>query len=405
MKNNKGFIRGALLGALTVLLIMGTVSCGVGIPGIRNIIKQAAEKEDSGESDGPVSDAAETKLELLEQLVDSYYKDDKDGEAMTEGLYKGYIDGLGDPYSVYYDKEETKALQETTSGEYSGVGAVLTQDAETGVITILQVYPDSPAEEAGLKDNDILYKVNDEEVTGIDLTEVVSHIKGDEGTTVDITVLRGTSAKEISTTATRRKIEAVTVTYEMMEGRVGYIQISEFSSVTCEQYKSALEDLEKQGMERLVVDLRSNPGGNLDTVVDILDLMLPEGTVVSMKDKQGEETVYSSDAEHTFDKPLVVMMNGYSASASEIYAGAIQDYGAGEIVGTQSYGKGVVQQVFDLKDGTSVKLTIAEYFTPSGRSIHGEGITPDVEIDYEPDENNPDYDNQLEKAIEVVNNL
>lgn len=402
MKNNKGFIRGALLGALTVLLIMGTVSCGVNLPGVRNIVRNVVEDAGSGDDTELVNSAAETKLELLEQLIDSYYIGDKDSEVLIEGLYKGYIDGLGDPYSVYYDEEETKALQESTSGEYSGVGAVLTQDAETGVITILQVYPDSPAEEAGLKDNDILYKVNNEDVTGIDLTEVVSYIKGDEGTTVDLTVLRGETAEEVTVTATRRTIEAVTVSYEMKEGNIGYIRITEFDSVTYEQYKSALEELESAGMQGLVVDLRSNPGGNLDTVVEILDLMLPEGTVVSMRDKQGEETVYSSDEEHKFTKPLAVLMNGYSASASEIYAGAIQDYDAGEIVGTQSYGKGVVQQIFDLKDGTSVKLTIAEYFTPSGRSINGEGVTPDVEIKYEPDEEDPDYDNQLEKAIEVV---
>lgn len=404
MKKHKGFIRGALFGALTVLLIMGCVSCGVNLAGVRNVIENVAGEEDSGSSDGAVDSSAETKLELLDQLIDSYYIGEKDSDALTEGLYKGYIDGLDDPYSVYYDEEETKALQESTSGEYSGVGAVLTQDAETGVITILQVYPDSPAEEAGLKDNDILYKVNDEEVTGIDLSEVVSHIKGDEGTTVDLTVLRGDDSEEVEVTATRRTIEAVTVSYEMKEGNIGYIRITEFDSVTYDQYKEALEDLESQGMEGLVVDLRSNPGGNLDTVVDILDLMLPEGTVVSMKDKQGEETVYSSDEENQFTKPLAVLMNGYSASASEIYAGAIQDFDAGEIVGTQSYGKGVVQQIFDLKDGTSVKLTIAEYFTPSGRSINGEGVTPDVEVEYEPDENNPDYDNQLEKAIEIVQN-
>lgn len=345
---------------------------------------------------------AEEKLELLEELVDSYYMGEKDGEALQEGLYKGYIDGLGDPYSVYYDEEETKDMQETTSGEYGGVGAVLSQNRDTGVITVLQVYPDSPAQKAGIKDSDILYKVNGEEVTGIDLSTVVSHIRGEEGTTVEISVLRGEDSEEITVTATRGKIEAVTVTYEMKENQVGYIRVTEFDSVTTEQYRSALEDLEQQGMQGLVVDLRSNPGGNLDTVVDMLDLMLPEGTVVSMEDKSGKETVYSSDEEHQFTKPLAVLMNGYSASASEIYAGAIQDYEAGEIVGTKSYGKGVVQSIFDLKDGTSVKLTIAEYFLPSGRSINGEGVMPDVEIAYEADEKNPDYDNQLEKAIEVV---
>ncbi len=397
---NKGFIRGALLGALTVLLIVGTVSCGMNYSGIRSVLQHAA-----GESEEPVDDAAVKKLELLEQLIDSYYTGDKDSTDLREGLYKGYVEGLGDPYSVYYDEEETKAMMESSSGEYSGIGAVMTQDRDNGVITILQVYPDSPAEEAGIRDNDILYKVDGEEVTGIDLTTVVGRIKGDEGTTVELAVIRGDDAKEVTVTATRRKIEAITVAHEMKEGGIGYIRVTEFDSVTTEQYRSALEDLENQEMNGLVVDLRSNPGGNLDVVVDILDLMLPEGTVVSMEEKSGEETVYSSDEEHQFRKPLAVLMNGNSASASEIYAGAIQDYDAGEIVGTQSYGKGVVQQIFDLKDGTSVKLTIAEYFPPSGRSIDGKGITPDVEVEYEPDEENPEYDNQLERAIEVVEKM
>lgn len=394
---NKGFIRGALLGALTVLLIMGTVSCGMSYSGIRNAVRHV-----TGKSEELLDDGTETKLELLEGLVDKYYTGDKDSDALKEGLYKGYIDGLGDPYSVYYDEEETKAMTESFSGEYSGIGAVLTRNKDTGLVTVVQVYPDSPAEEAGIKADDLLYKVDGEEITGLDLNSVVSRIKGDEGTEVELTLIRGNASEEVTVTAVRRKIEVITVSYEMKEDGIGYIRISEFDSVTSNQYERALEDLESQGMKGLVVDLRSNPGGNLDVVVDILDLMLPEGTVVSMEDKSGEETVYSSDEEHQFNKPLAVLMNGNSASASEIYAGAIQDYDAGEIVGTQSYGKGVVQQIFDLKDGTSVKLTIAEYFAPSGRSINGIGITPDVEVIYEPDEENPDYDNQLEKAVEVV---
>lgn len=395
-----GFIRGALLGALTVLLIVGTVSCGIKYPGIRSAVRQAV-----GKGEEPLDGSAEEKLELLEQLVDSYYAGDKDSEALKEGLYKGYISGLGDPYSVYYDEKETKAMLESSSGEYSGVGAVLTQDRDTGIVTVVQVYPDSPAEEAGIKADDILYKVAGEEITGLDLTSVVSRIKGNEGTQVELVLLRGEEAQEITVTATRRKIQAITVVHEMKENGIGYIRVTEFDSVTTEQYQTALEDLENQGMNGLVVDLRSNPGGNLDVVVDILDLMLPEGTVVSMKEKSGEETVYSSDEEHQFSKPLAVLMDGNSASASEIYAGAIQDYDAGEIVGTQSYGKGVVQQIFDLKDGTSVKLTIAEYFPPNGESINGKGITPDVEVEYEPDEEDPEYDNQLEKAIEVVEKM
>lgn len=391
---NRMFIRGALFGALTALLIVGIVSCGSLFTGPAGL--------GSAREEGVVGSEQQTKLSLLESLVESYYIGDADEDAMAEGLYRGYIEGLGDPYSVYYDEEETDALLEDTSGIYTGVGALLSQDYSTGIITVLQVYENSPAKEAGIQEGDILYKVDGREVTGDDLTEVVSHIKGEEGTQVELVVLRGEDAQEIITTATRRELETQTVDARVEEGGIGYLKITAFDSVTAEQYKTALEGLLEQEIRGLVVDLRDNPGGNLDTVVEILDLMLPEGTIVSVRDKNGEGEVYTSDAAHNFDKPLVVLMNENSASASEIYAGAIQDFGVGQIVGTRSYGKGVVQQIFDLQDGTSVKLTISEYFTPSGRSIDGEGIVPDVEVEYEYDESRPDWDNQLEKALEVI---
>lgn len=394
MKQKSGFLKGALCGALTALLIVGLISCGI-------IADKRQEAQSAGQSADNTAEA-ETKLQYLKALIDEYFIEDIDEEKLTEGIYKGYIDGLEDPYSVYYDEEETREMNETTSGEYQGVGFVVSQDKDTEIITVLQVYEDSPAQEAGIKDGDILYKVDGEELSGLDLTEVVRKIKGEEGTEVELTVLRGDNAEEVTVTAVRRTIEAQTVSHEMKENGVGYIRISEFDSVTYEQYKTALEDLEANGMQSLIVDLRSNPGGNLVTVCDILDLMLPEGTIVYTEDKNGEKNEFTSDEENQFTKPLVVMMNGYSASASEIFAGAVQDYGTGQIVGTQSYGKGVVQQIFDLKDGTSLKLTIAEYFTPNGRNINGEGITPDVEVEYEYDEANPEADNQLDKAIEVV---
>lgn len=346
--------------------------------------------------------SSEEKLSVLKGLIDENYIGDVDEEALEEGIYKGYIQGLEDPYSVYYNEEETKDLYETTEGEYSGIGAVLSQDLESGVITLVQIYEDSPAAKAGLKDNDILTKVGDIEVTGMDLSEVVTYIKGEKGTDVDLTVLRGEDAEEITVTATRDTVEAQTVKYEMLEGQTGYLSVSEFDSVTYAQYEEALNELTAQGMTGLIVDLRNNPGGNLNTVCEMLDLVLPKGTIVYTEDKDGKRETATSDDEHQINVPMVVLVNGNSASASEIYAGAIQDYGIGKIVGTQTYGKGVVQQIFDLGDGTSVKLTIAEYFTPNGRSIDGEGITPDVEVEYEADENNPEADNQLEKALEVM---
>ena len=387
MKDKKSFVKGALFGALAMLLIAGLVSCGLKL---------------GDSSREAVTSETEEKIAELKKLIDKNYLHDVDEEELQEGIYKGYISGLDDPYSVYYDEEETKSFYETTEGEYDGIGAVLSQNMDTGIITLVQIYDDSPAMKAGLQDEDILYKVDKEEVTGEDLTEVVSHIKGEKGTTVDITVLRGEENEEVTVTVTRDTIQAQTVEYRMLEDNLGYIAVSEFDSVTYDQYQQALEDLQNQGMQGLIVDLRNNPGGNLSTVCDMLDLMLPEGLIVYTEDKDGNRQEMTSDDEHQFNLPMTVLMNGNSASASEIYAGAIQDYCLGKIVGTQSYGKGVVQQIFDLKDGTCVKLTIAEYFTPNGRNINGEGITPDVEVEYEKDENNPDADNQLEKAMEIL---
>lgn len=387
MKNKKNFWLGALCGALAMLLVAGLVSCGM--------------KWNRGTSEID-TDAVEKKLSVIQYLIDEKYLNEVDNEALEDGIYEGYVSGLGDPYSVYYDEENTAALMETTSGEYSGIGAVLTQAVDTGIITLVRIYEESPASKAGLKDGDVLYKVGDLEVTGVDLSEVVTHIKGEQGTDVELTVLRGEENEEITVTAVRDTIEVETVEYKMLENQLGYISVSEFDAVTYEQYEAALGNLENQGMKGLIVDLRNNPGGSLDVVCNMLDLMLPEGMIVYTEDRDGNREEHKSDEEHQFTKPLTVLVNGNSASASEIYAGAIQDYELGTIVGTQTYGKGVVQQLFDLKDGTCLKLTISEYFTPNGRNIHGEGITPDVVCEYQYDEKHPDNDNQLEKAIKVL---
>lgn len=389
MKDKKSFFRGALCGALAILLTAGLMSCGLRAYGT-SLGRESVSKD------------VERKISGLRELIDAKYLGDVDDSELDEGIYKGLIGGLEDPYSVYYDEEETKSMMESNEGEYCGIGAVLTRNMDTGIITLVQIYDDSPAMEAGLEADDILYKVEDKEVTGEDLTEVVSHIKGEKGTEVRLTVLRGDDNQEVTVTAVRNTVRVQTVKHEMKDNGIGYLAVSEFDLVTYEQYKEALADLESQGMKGLVVDLRNNPGGNLETVCDILDLMLPEGLIVYTEDKEGNRDEKKSDEESQFRLPMVVLMNGNSASASEIYAGAIQDYGTGKIVGTQSYGKGVVQQIFMLKDGTSVKLTIAEYFTPKGRNINGKGISPDVEVEYERNEENPDADNQLDKAMEVL---
>lgn len=385
MKNKKGFLQGALVGALVTLLVLSLASCGL-LLGNKDVISKKTEK----------------KISELRGLIDRQFLGDVDEEALTEGIYKGYLEALDDPYTVYYDEEETKELNENLSGEFSGVGALLSQDRETGIITLVQVYDDSPAMKAGLKNGDILYKVEGKEVTGLKLNEVVSTIKGEQGTKVNLTVLRGSKGEEVTVTAVRDIVKKQTVDYKMLDDGIAHLTITEFDTVTYDQFTEALDILEEQNVKGMIIDLRGNPGGSLSTVCDMLDEILPEGLLVYTEDKSGKRKEYTSDAKERLDVPLIVLIDGGSASASEIFAGAIQDYEKGEIVGSQSYGKGVVQSLYNLKDGTCVKLTVSEYFTPKGRSINGKGITPDVEVKYEYDEENPEEDNQLDKAIEIL---
>ncbi len=399
MDNKKGFLKGALTGALAMLVI--TAAIGAGVIVINHIDLGSMKKSGSGQVVGQYT---EKKLEELKGLIDEVYlhEEEVDEEALTEGIYQGYIAALNDPYSAYYTTEETKEMMESTSGEYSGIGALMSQNRETGVITIANVYENSPAAEAGMKNEDILYKVEGEEVTGVDLSEVVTRVKGEEGTEVKMTLLRGADRQEIEVTAVRRKLQTQTVSYEMKEGQIGYIRVSEFDEVTLEQFREAKTALESQGMASMLIDLRGNPGGNLSTVCDMLREILPEGLIVYTEERDGERTEYKCDGKTPWEKPLAVLINGASASASEIFAGAVQDYGIGQLVGTTTYGKGVVQQLFPMTDGTMVKLTIAEYFTPKGRNIDGTGIVPDVEVEYVYDETNPEADNQMEKALELL---
>lgn len=385
MEHKKGFVKGALTGALLTLLVVSLAACG-----LQHI------------NEGIISSDTETKLSYLKKLIDETYLHDIKEKDLNEGIYKGYVEGLGDQYSAYYDKKETKELSESLDGSFSGIGAVMTQDASSGVITITQVYDDSPAKKAGIKAGDILYRVEEKTVTGKDLDKVVSWIKGKKGTKVNLTLLRGTNSDKIKVTATRDVINVETVKYKVLENQIGYISISEFDSVTGAQFAKALKQLQKKNIEGLVVDLRNNPGGSLSTVCDILDSILPKGLIVYTKDKNGKKEEYTSDEKHRLNLPMSVLVNGQSASASEIFAGAVQDYGKAEIIGTQTYGKGVVQNLFDLKDGTCVKLTTSEYFTPKGRNIDGKGITPDVKIEYKYNAKDPKADNQLDKAVSVV---
>lgn len=395
MKKDNRFLKGALVGALAMFCVM-LAACGLweaaGFFGVAPAFTQKAK--------------IEKKLRLLDMIVDRYflYEEEVTEADLTEGMYAGYLAALDDPYTVYYTEEETKELFESVSGEFFGIGALLSKDTDTGTVTISQVYEDSPAEKAGLQAEDILIQVDDRVIAGESLDEIVTWTKGDQGTEVTIHVLR--EGEEIVQTVVRDTVQTQTVDYEMKDGQIGYIYIREFDDVTAEQFEEALAALEGQGMEGLVIDIRGNPGGNLDTVVTMLQMILPEGDIVTIQGRDSKDREkYTCDGKNVFDKPLAVLVNQYSASASEIFSGAIQDHGIGTIVGTTTYGKGVVQDILNLGDGTSMKLTTGEYFLPSGRSINKQGVTPDVEIEFEYHEETPEYDNQLEKALELVRNV
>ncbi len=347
------------------------------------------------------------KLELLEMLIDQYYMNEVTTEDLRIGVYKGLMSGLGDPYSCYYTAEEYQDLKESSSGMYCGIGAVVQQNVKTMLITIVKPYVDAPAYKAGMLPGDIIYMVDGVDVTGMEIDSVVAMMKGEAGTIVKVTVVRDGVAEPIELTITRDVIEVETIEYEMLANKIGYILISQFDEVTPKQFKDAIEQLEADGMKGLVIDLRDNPGGSLDAVVEMLDYVLPKGLIVYTEDKYGAREEYNGNDNHELNLPMVVMINGNSASASEIFAAAMQDYKKATLVGTTSFGKGIVQAVMPLTDGTAVKLTVSRYFTPNGVCIHGTGVKPDVEVDLAEELKQKvviehEEDNQLAEAIKVL---
>lgn len=407
----KNFITGLLTGICSALLIFALICT---VPVILYMNSRAEVKEDNSPETTEEIDVSKEeiaydmvirKLMSLEKLVDDYYLNDIDDISFTDGIYKGFISSLGDPYSTYYTADEYKALLESSSGVYCGIGAHVNQDVKTGIITIVKPFKDGPAYKAGLLPGDIIAKVDDEEVTGLDLTEVVSRIKGVEGSSVKLTVIR--DGETLDFKIIRGRVENPTVEYQMLEDKIGYIIISEFDDVTVGQFKKAVDDLEAQGMKSLIVDVRNNPGGRLDSVVNVLDRLLPPGLVVYTQDKYNKRETEMAKDYKKINVPMAVLINGNSASASEIFAGTLQDYEVATVIGTTSFGKGIVQKVIPLSDGTAVKLTVSKYYTPKGRNIHGTGIKPDIEVELDKEMQNQlnvpiEKDNQLQEAIKFL---
>ena len=407
-KDNKAFFSGMLVGVLVTAALVAVI--GLGMTAYDVFVsdpkeeKLLAAQEDENDTDSLADSEMLEKLSYMEKVIDAYYyKDDLDKEALEEGIYRGLMDAVGDPYTCYFTEEEIEELWEQTVGVYYGIGAYVSLDDSGFYPMITSPIAGSPAEEADLRANDIVYEVNGESTYGMDLDSVVALIKGEEGTTVDLTIVREGEADYLHVTVERRRVEAPSVTSEMFDNGMAYIQITEFSDTTVTQFEEALTTARDSGMKGLIIDLRANPGGALNSVVRIARMLLPEGLIVYTEDKYGHREEYSCDSKNEFELPLVVLVDGNSASASEVLAGAIKDYEIGTLVGTTTFGKGIVQQIIDIKDGSAVKVTTSSYYSPKGTNIHGTGIEPDIVCEFDGDAYyNEDYDNQLEFAKEVL---
>ncbi len=351
-----------------------------------------------------MTDEFKQKLEVLSALIDFYYYEDVDVSKLQEGILTGLYDAIGDKYSYYLTAEDYIESMEGLTGEYCGIGAYVSQNRETDVITITKPFPNGPAAKAGMLAGDIVVKVDGEDITGQRLEDVITKIKGPENTKVVITVFRdtdGTGYKDIE--ITRAKVKVETVEHKKLDGNIGYVAVSEFDAVTVDQFKAAIDAEMKDGAKGIIVDLRNNGGGLLDSVVKMVDYILPQGYLITYTmDKNNQGDVFKSTDNHQVDLPIVVLVNEYSASASEVFTGALKDNDVAKIVGTTTFGKGIVQNTIPLTDGSAVQLTIARYFTPSGVCIHGIGIEPDVKVEAG---NDPNNDVQLTVAINSLLNM
>ena len=352
-------------------------------------------------------DKVKDKANEINRYIDNYFYFDKDSEKQEESYYDGIMNGLDDPYSCYYTKEEYEQLMEDDSGKYVGIGAQVTQDADM-VISVVRPITGSPAEKAGIKAEDIIVQVDDLEITDEDLNFVVDRIRGKEGTTAYIKVFRPSDNKYYEFNIERQVVENVSVRFEMLEDKIAYIAIEEFNDLTADEFKKAVDDALSQNAKGIVFDVRDNPGGLVDSVAAICDYIMDEGPIVTIKNRSGKViSEYKSDSKQKVDLPMTVLVNGNSASAAEIFTGALKDTGMAKIVGTNTFGKGIVQSVFQLSDGSGIKVTIAKYFTPNGNDIHKKGIAPDYEVELKDGRKNAvnlphDEDAQLKKALKIL---
>lgn len=349
-----------------------------------------------------------SKLSYVENIIKEDYLRDVDDDTLLNGQLKGLVQSLDDPYSQYLTVDEFQSLADQTSGVYGGVGIIVTP-GEDNYITVVSPIEDTPGERAGLRTGDKIIAVDGVEYTAENMDAAVKVMKGEPNTNVVLTIMRRNNDGSMETKdvqITREIIRLVTVKSSILDDKIGYIKITSFDGITYEDFKADLNELENRNVEGLIIDLRNNPGGLLNICAEIADELLGEGDIVYTETKDGEREYLKSDKD-MIDIPLVVLVNGGSASASEILAGAIRDHSRGELIGTTTFGKGVVQKIRQFDDGSGIKLTISEYFTPNGTNIHGVGVEPDIVVELPDDMEGigVDYiddDTQLLKAMEVL---
>ncbi len=414
-KEGKGlFISGLMVGFALSLLIASVAYLGFRVQDLvekrdweKNGVAEAPDVE--FDEDSAITPELVQKLQVLEEAIDRYFYFDKaSNEEIADGIYQGMINALGDRYSRYHTESSLTEMQEEDEGAYYGIGVRVQLDEEVGLLRIIRVTEGSPADEAGLLADDLLYAADGTELMGLGTDEAVALIRGIEGTKVTLTIIREGEADFLEIPVERAKIEDEMVKFEMLEDGIAYIQIYEFTEATIDQFSNALTAAKNANMKGLILDLRANPGGTLNSVLDVARNILPKGLIAYLEDKQGHRTEYTCDGKNELEVPLVVLVDGNSASASEFLAGAIRDHKKGTLVGTTTFGKGIAQSTMMLNDGTGLTLTTEGYFLPNGESVHGVGIEPDVYVEFDGEAyyaSNGEKDNQLDKAIEVMQGM
>ena len=369
----RGVIMGAagcilvLLSALTIAQYAGKINVAAGLKWDENgMSKEAVEIKD--------------KAEILSSYINRFYLNDIDYGKMGDIIYKAMVSGLDDKYAAYYTKDEYKDISEKTKGEFCGIGAYISQGKNDNYLKVAGVVKGGPAEKAGIKKGDIIVEVDGENIQGKDSSYAVSKMKGKKGTNVSISVMRKGNKKPITFNIKREVIHDNTVSYKMLDNSIGYVSVSAFETITKKQFRKAIDSLEKKNEKGLIIDLRNNGGGLLDTALDMLDQILPKKLVVYTKDKNGVAEEYYTKDDKEINIPIVILVNGNSASASEVFCGALRDYGKAKLLGTKTFGKGIVQSSFAFREGTGLKFTTSKYYTPKGINIHGTGFEPDIKV-------------------------